>query len=245
MIPVPIIQSGQSDQIIAGLQSRFGSIDYSQFQAVRATFFSYVTYPEAGQSQLIFFGDVAGNSGVTVYDTNMPKQGSFGQQHFLLKAIGTDIRIKTNDLTLFDGLDATTLASDFLLGFVQSGVLTFNIGSRAFATVPKPFMYCPPVGAQPRLKVAGLTSLGGAVVGADSTLATLVSDTPFVTQTREKRNAYIVDPTILIEAEQQFNATIDFPTGLVPVIGTGITDDTTNKLQVGIMLDGVLLRPLQ
>jgi len=242
----PIIQTNSaSDTIIAGLQTRFGSVDYNSFQALRYQFFSYVKYNEAGVSQLNFFGDVPGNSGVTAFDTNMVKQGSFGQQHFILKSIATDIRIKSNNLTDFDGTDASTLSSDFLNGFVKAGVLELAIGARPFATVPKPFMYLPPVGAKPMISPVGLTSLTTAVVGAVGTMDTVVSDTPVVNQTRLRQNAYIVDPQILIEAEQNFSVSINFFSGIVPIIGTGITDDTTNPLQIGVILDGILLRPKQ
>ena len=46
-------------------------------------------------------------------------------------------------------------------------------------------------------------------------------------------------------AGQTFQVSVDYPSGLVPVIGTGVTDDTTNPLKVGIKLDGVLIRPKQ
>jgi hypothetical protein len=54
-----------------------------------------------------------------------------------------------------------------------------------------------------------------------------------------------VDPNILIEAEQQFNVKLSYPSGLLPVISTGVANDSTNPLKVGVILDGLLLRPVQ
>jgi hypothetical protein len=47
----------------------------------------------------------------------------------------------------------------------------------------------------------------------------------------------------MIEAEQNFSLTVEFPSGLVPVIGTDITDDTTNPLKVVAVIDSVTIRP--
>lgn len=241
-MPVPVVQNNMSDEIISGLQTRFGSIDYSQFQSLRYQFYSYVTYPTAGATQLNFFGTTVGSPNITLADTNMPRTGSFGQQHFFLKAIGTRIKLKTNDLSAFDGTDASTIASDYLLGFLNAGVLNFTIGARPFLQLPKPFQYAPPISGQSISTTAGITALTAPL---SNVAGTLTSDTPYVTQTIDRSNCFRLDPNILIEAEQQFQVTIDFPSGIVPVIGTGIANDSTNPLKVGVYLDGVLLRPLQ
>ena len=124
-MPVPVANT-MSNEIISGLQTRFGSIDYSQFQSLRYQFYSYVTYPTAGATQLNFFGTTTGSPGVTLADTNMPRTGSFGQQHFFLKSIGTRIKLqKTNDLSAFDGTDASSISSDFLFGFLNNPLLIF------------------------------------------------------------------------------------------------------------------------
>jgi len=240
---IPIVNNA-SAEIISGLATRFGSIDYTQFQSVRWTFYSYVTYPEAGATTLNFFGTTPGTPNITLEDTNIPRTGSFGQQHFLVKSISTGVKIASNNLSGYDGSDASTLFSDYLLGFFNAGVLNFSIGARPFLQLPKPFQYAPQGAGAYRARNAGLTSMVG-TGGPPTALSAMVSDTPFVQQTRYRRNALILDPNILIEAEQQFAISIDYPSGLVPVIGTGITDDTTNPLKVGVFLEGVLLRPLQ
>lgn len=241
----PFVNSGSKDtMIVSGLQTQFGTIDYSRWQAQRAEFYSWATYPEAGGNQFVFFGNALGaNVGATTLtyeDTNMPRAGSFGQVHFLIKSIHTDIRIADLGLNTYAGTDATTLASDFLMGFVNAGVLNFSIGARPFLTLPKPFQYAPPLAGRVRATGAGLTA-----VTAVGPLTAYQTDQPMVTQLDDRDQAFRFDPSLLVEAEQQFSVSIDFPSGLVPVIATSITDNTTNPLKIGVFLSGVVLRPMQ
>lgn len=238
----------QSESIISAASQRFGVIDYSRWQAIRWQWYSYVTYPEAGTGELNFFGQVAGQAGVTLQDTNLPKAGSFGQTHFQLKSISTDIQIGSNDVDGFTRaniatLDTRALASDFLLGFVQAGVLNFSVGARPFATIPKPFQYAPPPGSPLDLENSFVNQISAAPVPAVG--AEQVVGVPWVTQTKMRSNVYFVDPNILIEAEQQFNVKVSFPSGNVPILATNVVDDTTNPVKIGVILDGLLLRPVQ
>ena len=238
----------QSESIISAASQRFGVIDYSRWQAIRWQWYSYVTYPSAGASTLTFFGQVAGQTGVTLQDTNLPKAGSFGQTHFQLKSISTDIQIANNDVDGFTRanqatLDTRALASDFLGGFVQAGVLNFAVGARPFATIVKPFQYAPPPGSPLDYDNSYVNQISAAPVPAAGTAD--VVGLPWVTQTKMRNNVYFVDPNILIEAEQQFTVTLDFPSGLVPVLATNVVNDTTNPLKVGVIFDGLLLRPVQ
>jgi hypothetical protein len=238
----------QSESIISAASQRFGVIDYSRWQAIRWQWYSYVTYPSAGSTQLTFFGQVAGQAGVTLQDTNLPKAGSFGQTHFQLKSISTDIQIAANDVDGFTranqaSLDTRALASDYLGGFVQAGVLNFSVGARPFATIVKPFQYAPPPGSPLDLGNSYVNQISAAPIPAAG--AAQVSGVPWVTQTKMRSNVYFTDPNILIEAEQQFTVTLDFPSGVVPVLATNVVNDSTNPLKVGVIFDGLLLRPVQ
>ena len=238
----------QSESIISAASQKFGVIDYSRWQAIRWQWYSYVTYPEVGTGELNFFGQVAGQAGVTLQDTNLPKAGSFGQTHFQLKSISTDIQIANNNVDDFTRaniatLDTRALASDYLLGFVQAGVLNFSVGARPFATIPKPFQYAPPPGSPLDLDNTYVNQISAAPVPAVG--ASQVVGVPWVTQTKMRSNVYFVDPNILIEAEQQFNVKISFPSGNVPILATNVVDDTTNPVKIGVILDGLLLRPVQ
>jgi hypothetical protein len=238
----------QSESIISAASQKFGVIDYSRWQAIRWQWYSYVTYPSAGTTELNFFGQVAGQAGVTLQDTNLPKAGSFGQTHFQLKSISTDIQINANDVDDFTRaniatIDTRALASDFIGGFVQAGVLRFSVGSRPFATIPKPFQYAPPPGSPLDYENTYVNQISAAPAPANAVED--VVGVPWVTQTKLRNNVYFVDPNILIEAEQQFNVSLQFPSGAVPVLATNVVNDTTNPLKVGVILDGLLLRPVQ
>ena len=240
----------QSESIISAASQKFGVIDYSRWQAIRWQWYSYVTYPSVGATELNFFGQVAGQAGVTLQDTNLPKAGSFGQTHFQLKSISTDIQLANNDVDSFtrangvaNTLDTFALATDFLGGFVQAGVLQFSVGSRPFATIPKPFQYAPPPGSPMDYDNTYVNQISAAPVPAAG--ASDVVGVPWVTQTKLRNNVYFVDPNILIEAEQQFNVKVSFPSGNVPILATNVVDDTTNPVKIGVILDGLLLRPVQ
>ena len=238
----------QSESIISAASQKFGVIDYTRWQAIRWQWYSYITYPSAGATELNFFGQVAGQAGVTLQDTNLPKAGSFGQTHFQLKSISTDIQIASNDVDGFTRanqatLDTRALASDFLGGFVQAGVLRFSVGARPFATIVKPFQYAPPPGSPLDYDNTYVNQISAAPVPAAG--ASQVVGVPWITQTKMRSNVYFVDPNILIEAEQQFNVSLQFPSGIVPVLATNVVNDSTNPLKVGVILDGLLLRPVQ
>ena len=244
----------QSESIISAASQKFGVIDYSRWQAIRWQWYSYVTYPTAGVGELNFFGQVAGQTGVTLQDTNLPKAGSFGQTHFQLKSISTDIQLGNNNVDGFTlanqvantanpalPFDNFALASDFLNGFVQAGVLEFSVGARPFATIPKPFMYAPPPGSPNDYD----NSYANQITAVPTTGTSQVVGLPWITQTKMRNNVYFVDPNILIEAEQQFTVKINYPSGAIPVIANSVVNDSTNPLKIGVIFDGLLLRPVQ
>jgi hypothetical protein len=238
----------QSESIISAASQKFGVIDYTRWQAIRWQWYSYLTYPTAGVGELNFFGQVAGQTGVTLQDTNLPKAGSFGQTHFQLKSISTDIQIAANDVDGFTRanqatIDTRALASDYLLGFIQAGVLQFSVGARPFATIVKPFQYAPPPGSNLDLANSYVNQISAVPSPALGTVN--VTGLPWMTQTKMRNNVYFVDPNILIEAEQQFTVKLSYPSGIVPVIANAVANDSTNPLKVGIIFDGLLLRPVQ
>ena len=228
-----------SDAVLTYLQSIYGSANFNSWQSLRKTWYSYVTYPVAGQTQTSFFGNVAGQTGVTIQDTNMTKAGSFGQTHFLLMGIRMDIRPKADfQLNRAMTADADALFSDLYLGLAQAGVLQINIGARPFIQLPNPFLYAPPADGRPVLRWNGARS------GA---LPTQVSSNPHAELNNDIDNLYRVDPMVLIEAEQGFDVSLLYPTNPAPsVIATNIiTNDTTACLQVGVSLEGIMYRPVQ
>jgi hypothetical protein len=120
-------------------------------------------------------------------------------------------------------------------------VLDFSIGSRPYLQVPKPLLYLPPLSSTPDIIGTGNTT----ITIATNNQSVIRTDAPLVTQQSGRDRMFVIEPPQLIEPEQNFSITISYPSGLVPVIATGVTDDTSNALYIGVHLDGVLLRPLQ
>lgn len=237
-----------SDDTLRYLQSKYGSADYKNWQSGRRQFYSFVQYPVAGQSSTAFFGTALGAAvGTTVatrQDTNIPKAGSFGQVHFLLKAVSLYIYLPDWKINTWAGTDATTFYADMLMGFIQAGVFTLQIGARPWVQLVKPFLYAPPGDGKPIVKTAGIDTL--TVTTATPQAASVVRTAPpWAEPSGRHQNYYVLDPSILIEAEQKFQATLDYPSGLVPVISTSVVSDTTNILQIGCVLDGIQFRPVQ
>jgi hypothetical protein len=199
-------------------------------EVIRKQFYSYVSYGTAGSSTYNFFGDSV-SSTVNSQLTNMPKANSFADSYFLVKSLKTSVFINDSALLGFDGTDASTIASDWLAGFAQAGYLDFTIGSRSFFQIPKPFLF-----AAATDEVDYVSNNSSAVVpalGDHKPLAGGKACTPF-----------LIDPAIAIEPDANFTVSINYPSGVVPAIGTGVITGA-NPLYVGIELDGIWARKLQ
>lgn len=232
-----------SQSALSYLQSKYGSANYRSWQSLRKEWWSYVNYPTAGASVFNFFGDSIGQNGITRQMTNMPKSGSFGQNHFLLKAIRLSYYIENN---LEDGptfaADADVLYSDKINGIFQAGVLEVLIGDRVFIQLPKPFLYAPPSDGAPEHYGAGLTDF---TAGSPPAITSLSTNVPHAELGGYRDSAYMVDPNILIEAEQHFEVRLKYDTGALAIIATDVVNDSTNKLHVGVVFDGIVFRPVQ
>ncbi len=233
-----------SQQALGYLQAVYGSANYRAWQMVPKDWWSCVLYPEAGTNQLNFFGTTFGTSGQNLMLTNLGTQSNFGTNHFLLKSINVSLFIKTWAVNTFAGLNADTLYSDIVNGFPWAGVLDFGVGARPFCQIPKPLLYAPPGRGESVVKTAGPTS-GTFNEAAPNTLATWITGPPYARLSNKRKGNYLVDPNIFIPAQQTFTLSISFPSGLIPIIGTGVTDDTTNPLYVAVTLSGLLFRPVQ
>jgi len=243
--------NGLSVQSVSGsagaldyLQRAYGSANYAAWQMLPTDFWSLQPYVEAGVSSLNFFGTTYGTSGQNVMLTNLGTQSNFGPNHFLLKSINCSIFVKTWAVNTFAGLNADTLYSDIVNGFVWAGVLDLTIGARPFLQLPKPLLYASPGRGESVVKTSGPTTLT-LTEATPNTLATLIGPPPYARLANKRKGNYLVDPNIFIPAQQTFALSISFPSGLVPVIGTGVTDDSSNPLYIGVQMSGILFRPVQ
>ena len=241
----------KSQFLVQELQKKYGSANFRKWQSIRRQFYSFVAYPTTGVSEIRFFGSALGGSvGTGTANrqlTNMPKANSFGQNHFLLKAIRCTYYIpsekKDSWQTLANQNDAGLgVTAEVMNGAFQAGVFELNIGSRNVVQVPKPALYMPPADGRAQCKQPGIWAVAAAPILA----ATVTNLGSFHAELNSHRkNLYLVDPNIIIEAEQNFECVIRYPSGILPLTGTTIINDSTNKLFMGIILDGLVFRPQQ
>lgn len=239
----------KSQFLVQELQKKYGSANFRKWQSIRRQFYSFVPYVTTGVSELRFFGTALGGSqGSSTANrqlTNMPKANSFGQNHFLLKAIRCTYYIPSHKvdqwITTANQNDAGMgVNAEIINGVFQAGVFELNIGARNVVQVPKPALYMPPADGRADVK----QPFAGAIA-AVGPLTTATLGAPHAELVGARRNLYLVDPNIIIEAEQNFEAVIRFPSGLLPLTGTTVINDSTNKLHIGIILDGLVFRPQQ
>lgn len=227
---------------LQALQAQYGSVDASQVQSRRRQYYSYVQYPLAGQSVFNFFSIPVGQSNRQL--TNIQQGGNLDNP-FLVKAIRTSFFIGNLNLAAWAATDASILYSDLQNGLFQGGFLKFIIGSKEWLYLPSPFLYAPPAYGQPTVYPAGTFSAildGSAVTHVNSQ-----TNYPYATLQSGKNSAYLLQPSPLINENQNFRMTIEYPSGLLPVIATGVVGNSTasNTLYIGIHLDGIEVRPVQ
>lgn len=225
-------QFTKSERILSQLQAQFGTMQPGRLQALRKQFYSYIEYPAAGSTQLQFFGQALGNNGVTLEETNMPVQGSFGTSAFLIKGVMCNLKSLNENRTAWNGLDANSITTEVLGGFLRAGVLQMEVNAKAFLQINRPFLKCPPADGRTHYYTGGQVS------------ATVWKEASAGLPSRYEQR-FIVDPEIFIAAQQNFAATIGYPAGAIPIRATGIFNAETNPFYVGIILDGIEFRPVQ
>jgi len=212
------------------LQQMYGSFDPNQVQTRRRSYYSFVAYPQAGQSQFAFFGQTIGTSDRQL--TNIQRSGHLDNP-FIVKAMRCRYYITGQSNNSWAGTDASTLYSDIVNGLFTVGVLRVVITSKEWFQLPCPFQYAP-------------AAYGIPEVWNNGTQGNNISYGPYAYPgMRGREAAYLVDPQFLIGSDQNFLFTIEYPGGIVPVISqtAPVTGNTT--LYIGLELDGIEIRPLQ
>ena len=213
---------------LSQLQQEFGSFDPNKVQTRRRQVYSFIAYPTAGQSMFSFFSTTIGQSNRQM--TNIQRSGHLDNP-LIVRAIRTRYYITNANHSAYVGTDATTLYSDIVNGFFQVGVMRVIIGSKEWMQIPSPFMYAPPAYGAPRMVAAGNVN-------------TNISHCPIATLPSSDKSAYVVDPAFLIGSDQNFQVTIEFPSGAIAVNASTIVANATT-LYIGVELDGIEVRPIQ
>lgn len=229
---VDVTQFTRSERILAQLSNQFGTMQPGSLQALRKQFYSYVTYGANGATQFNFFGQAIGNQGITLEETNMPVQGSFGTSSFLVKGICCNLKSLNENRTAWNGLDANSITTEVLGGFLRAGVLVLQVNAKDYLQIARPFLKAPPADGRTHYFTAGMT---------DS--HTWKEASAGLPSRNEQR--YYVDPELLIASQQNFSCTIGYPSGAIPIRATGIFNADTNPFRIGVVLDGIEFRPVQ
>ena len=152
---------------------------------------------------------------------------------FLIKAIRCKYYIQNASTSTALVADASSIYSDLVEGLFTSGVLIFKVGSKEFLNIPTPFLYAPPAMGGGDL----FSSVAGGATGATGVIQ-------YADLQGGRNSTFIMSPSLLINQDQNFQITIEYPSGAIPVIAT--TPVTVgNPLFVGVELDGIEVRPVQ
>ena len=225
------IETFTSDsEFVQSLQAKYGSIDAGRVQTRRRQYYSYVSYPLAGSVRLQFFATAVGALNRQL--TNIQQAGTLDNP-FLVKAIRCKYYIQNASNATALVADASSIYSDLVEGLFTSGVLIFKVGSKEFLNIPTPFLYAPPAMGGGSL----YSSVAGGATGA-------VGVIQYADLQGGRDSTFIMSPSLLINQDQNFQITIEYPSGAIPVIAT--TPVTVgNPLFVGVELDGIEVRPVQ
>lgn len=237
--------SGGAIQTLGNLQNTVGSADWSRWTNNRFVFYDFVRYPTAGTNEIQFFSQPLGstdtyNSAVvkTYEQCNFPEARSFGRVGFRVRQIRTCIRVVPKARQAAGISDQTTTITSLytplmnkLADLVHMGVLLINIGQKEFWDLPQPFITCPP-GFGPFIQDHG----------SDTTNSG--SQAMWFTQDPTPQSVYNVNPEQLIEAGQTFSARITFDNANSPAVTT-LVNSTTPQIEIGLMFEGYVLRPVQ
>jgi hypothetical protein len=234
-------------QQLQQLQAQAGSADWSRWTQNRWCFYDYVELNPLGDSKLQFFNIPIGQPDpniptiVKTYEqTNMQEVRSFGRINFLLKQIRTHIRIlpKVRQVAGIGSLpnsvyfDYTALTS-YLADFQEQGVLLITIGQKEYMDIPQPFKTCPP-------------GFGLCIDQHSANSGAMANQASWFQQSPLASDVYNVQPEQLIEAGQTFNVTITFDNANYAALTNLMTGGTlTPKVEIGLIFDGFVLRPVQ
>jgi hypothetical protein len=194
-----------------------------KMEAITQPLYSYQSYPAAGANTLTFFQTQVGGA-TTLEDTNMQLQGQLpAPQKFLIQGVAIDYIPGIAPAEL--GADNVTSQVNDMYAIMRRGTMTITIGSKDYGTIA-PLKFAPPrSNIRADLAVASQTTPAAGL----QTLITLA----YV-------DGDVWKPTpLLLEAGQNFKATITFPGGAVPI------PSSDAAARIGVVFYGTLYRPPQ
>jgi hypothetical protein len=202
-----------------------------------------VQYPTAGAAEIQFFTVPYGSNDPvtatlkTLEQTNMNESRSFGTNNFMITQIRTHIRIvpKTRQVGGISGQASViskeyTALANVLCDLCNMGTLVISLGQKEFFDISQPFITCTP-------GFGIIIDTHGANTGA-ATQAFWFQQDPL------PMSVYRVTPEQLVEAGQTFTTKIAFDNANCPAL-TNLVNGASPKVEIGIIFDGYVLRPVQ
>lgn len=231
-------------QQLANLEQNIGSADWSRWTRNRFVFYDYVRLNPAGTNDIQFFSapygtnDPIGGNLKTLEQTNCPEQRSFGRVNYLISQIRTHIRVvpKPRQPTGINNQTNTifglyTPLMNVLNDLSLQGTLVITIGQKEYFDINQPFLTCPP-------------GFGPSIYQMGSGTGSTVTQALWFHQENRVDHVYRIKPEQLIEAGQTFIAHMVFDNANTPVL-TSLVNSTTPLVEVGLIFDGYILRPVQ
>jgi hypothetical protein len=229
---------------ISALERVAGSADWSRWTQNRWCYYDYVRLNPLGTNLVSFFTTPLGQNDPvsatvkTQEQTNLTEVRSFGRVNFLLKTIRTHIRVlpKARQPAGISA-DADYLASAAqnpvayaMEQLCRTGVFILSLGQKEYMDIPQPFINCPPAFG---IDVDQVPAIGANLNGA------------LFMQDNSPEGIYNVKPEQLIEAGQTIQASMVFENGNTPVLTNIVGGNTTPVVEIGLIFDGFILRPVQ
>lgn len=246
------IGTSQDQSAIGMLVQQIGSANWAQWQVIRYTFYDYARFAATGAlttSLNLFSVPLGGADPVsaltkTTEQTNMVQAAQFGQQYFIIEQIRTHLFLQpkarqnaTVAATSNYSFDQEVVSAA-LRSVMSTGILSVNIGQKAYFDIQQPFRTCPP----------GF-GLGQVIVPYDYTTAVAANSTApinaYIAQSNAGADIYTLTPPQLIEPAQTFQVTLSFPD--LGYNFHNVLDAAAQNAAVdaGVILDGYLARPMQ
>lgn len=230
---------------LANLQNTVGSADWSRWTNNRFCYYDYVRYPTAGTNEIQFFAQPVGSTDTyntaivkTLEQCNFPESRSFGRVGMRVRQIRTHIRVvpKARQATGISDQTNTIVSlytplMNALANLVHMGVLLITIGQKEFWDLPQPFITCPP-------------GFGPTILNHGSQTTNSGSQGMWFQQCPYPGATYNVNPEQLIEAGQTFSARIVFDNANSPAL-TALVNSTDPAVEIGLIFEGYVLRPVQ
>ncbi|MDE2102590.1 MAG: hypothetical protein KGL39_35410, partial [Patescibacteria group bacterium] len=200
----------------------------------------------AGTTEMQFFTQAQGATDTynsskvkTLEQTNCPESRSFGRVGFRVRQIRTHIRVKPKNRQVA-GISALTdaitneyvLLMNALADLVHQGVLLISIGQKEFWDLTQPFITCPP-------------GFGNTIIQMGSSTGNSGSQGMWFQQCHYPGAVYQVNPEQLIEAGQTFSARLTFDNAASPALTNLVRSVYTPQVEIGLIFEGYVLRPMQ